>query len=100
MMMLIMMHAIAQPRLPRTRYLRACRACTAAQKRVDYMLSRAPFIAMRQMIENKAEAEALRGFKRSLAEAVSRLTQAQTAVQASAQVFASLKNTSLLDFLK
>lgn len=35
-----------------------------------------------------------------LAEAVSRLTQAQTAVQASAQVFASLSNTSLLNFLR
>lgn len=35
-----------------------------------------------------------------IAEAVSRLSQAQTAVQASAQVFASLKDTSLLNFLK
>jgi flagellar hook-associated protein 3 FlgL len=35
-----------------------------------------------------------------VAEAVSRLVQAQTAVQASAQVFASLRNTSLLNFLK
>lgn len=35
-----------------------------------------------------------------LGEAISRLTQAQTAVQASAQVFASLSSTSLLNFLK
>jgi flagellar hook-associated protein 3 FlgL len=35
-----------------------------------------------------------------VADAVSRLTQAQTAVQASAQVFASLQNTSLLNYLK
>lgn len=35
-----------------------------------------------------------------IAQAVSRLTEAQTAVQASAQVFASLKSSSLLDFLK
>lgn len=35
-----------------------------------------------------------------VAEAVSRLTQAQTAVQASAQVYATLRNTSLLEFLK
>jgi flagellar hook-associated protein 3 FlgL len=35
-----------------------------------------------------------------LAEAVSRLTQAQTALQASAQVFATLKDTSLLNLLR
>ena len=35
-----------------------------------------------------------------VAEAVSNLSQAQIAVQASAQVYASLRNTSLLDFLK
>jgi flagellar hook-associated protein 3 FlgL len=35
-----------------------------------------------------------------MAEAVSRLTQAQTAVQASAQVFATLRETSLLNLLR
>jgi flagellar hook-associated protein 3 FlgL len=35
-----------------------------------------------------------------IGEAISRLTQAQTAVQASAQVFAALRSTSLLEFLK
>lgn len=35
-----------------------------------------------------------------LAEAATRLAQAQTAVQASAQVFASLRETSLLDLLR
>jgi flagellar hook-associated protein 3 FlgL len=35
-----------------------------------------------------------------VAEAVSRLAQAQTALQASAQVFATLKDTSLLNLLR
>ena len=35
-----------------------------------------------------------------IAEAASRLAQAQTAVQASAQVFATLRDTSLLDYLR
>jgi flagellar hook-associated protein 3 FlgL len=34
-----------------------------------------------------------------MGDALSRLNQAQTAVQASAQVFSSLKNTSLLNYI-
>lgn len=66
----------------------------AVQKRVDeaFATQSDRQVALKSVMADLTEVD--------MAEAVSRLTQAQTAVQASAQVFLSLKDMSLLNLLK